>query len=57
MKKTHRIISVILLATLILSACNLPSKNPGLSVAMTAAAQTVAAQLTAIAPLIQLPSP
>ena len=52
MKKTPRTVSVILLATLILSACNLPSKNPGSQgVAMTAAAQTVAAQLTAIAPL------
>jgi hypothetical protein len=53
MKKTHRIISVFLLVTLILSACNLPSKNSGSSnAAMTAAAQTVAAQLTAIAPVI-----
>ena len=54
MKKTPQTVSVILLAALILSACNLPSKDPGVqgsSAAMTAAAQTVAAQLTAIAPI------
>jgi len=54
MKKTPRTVSVILLAALILSACNLPSKDPGVqgsSAAMTAAAQTVAARLTAIAPI------
>jgi len=54
MKKTPRAVSVILLAILILSACNLPSKNPGLqdsNAAMTAAAQTVAAQLTSLVPI------
>jgi hypothetical protein len=42
------------LAALILSACNLPSKNPASqdpNAAMTAAAQTIAAQLTMVAPL------
>ena len=53
MKKMPQIISVILSAVLILSACNLPSKNPGVrdpNAAMTAAAQTISAQLTAAAP-------
>jgi len=55
MKKTPRTISIILLATLILSACNLPSKNTGTEDAntiMTAAARTIVAQLTASAPAI-----
>jgi hypothetical protein len=53
MTKTSRFISSILLAILALSACNLPSKAPGTQgsqAAMTAAAQTVEAQLTLIAP-------
>ncbi|MCJ7434746.1 MAG: NBR1-Ig-like domain-containing protein [Anaerolineales bacterium] len=54
MEKMHRTVSVILLAVLILSACNLPSNNPGSqgsNGAMTAAAQTITAQLTAIVPI------
>jgi Ig-like domain from next to BRCA1 gene len=47
MKKTPRIISVILLTAIILSACNLPTNqnSQGSNAAVTAAAQTVAAQL------------
>jgi hypothetical protein len=54
MKKTPRTVSVILLATLMLSACNLPSNDPGsqdTNTIMTAAAQTIVAQLTAVAPI------
>ena len=54
MKKTPNIFSMFLLVTIILSSCNLPSNKPdegGSSAAVTAAAQTVSAQLTAIAPI------
>ena len=53
MKKTPRIVSIILSAALILSACNLPSKNPDSqgANAATAAAQTVVTQLTSLVPI------
>ena len=55
MSKTSRIVSIIFLVTLVLSACNLPGSSTqepeqqSAEVVLTAAAQTVEANLTKFA--------
>jgi len=63
MSKTTQRVSLILLLTFVLSACNLPSKNQeaeGTGAVLTAAAQTVEANLTQLAeqntPIVSVPS-
>jgi len=54
MTKITKITTIILAVALVTTGCNLPSKNPASqdsNTAMTAAAQTVAAQLTALVPI------